>query len=99
MDRQQISWLAVRAFGLYLLIQAIMLVPDLLAGLYATRAYSNLISSMGSDNNNLASTARAAGVRARMKDEVRRSRCIGIDSPVEILRLISPGQFSPDRFL
>ena len=60
MDRQQISWLAVRAFGLYLLIQAIMLVPDLLAGLYATRAYSNLISSMGSDNNNLASTARAA---------------------------------------
>jgi hypothetical protein len=60
MDRQQISWLIVRAFGLYLLIQALMLVPDLLVGLYATRAYSNLISSMGADNNNLASTARAA---------------------------------------
>jgi hypothetical protein len=60
MDRQQISYLIVRAFGVYLLILALMLVPDLLVGLYASRAYSNLVSSMGSDNNNLASTARAA---------------------------------------
>ena len=60
MDRQQISWLIVRAFGLYLLIQAVMLVPDLIAGVYATRAYSNFVSSMTSDNNNLASAARQA---------------------------------------
>ena len=60
MDKQQVSWLIVRAFGLYLFIQAAMLVPDLLVGVYASRAYSNLISSLGSDNNNLASTARQA---------------------------------------
>jgi hypothetical protein len=60
MDKQQVSWLIVRAFGLYLLIQAAMLVPDLLVGFYASRAYSNFISSLGSDNNNFASTARQA---------------------------------------
>ena len=60
MDKQQVSWLIVRAFGLYLLIQAAILVPDLLVGIYASRAYSNLISSLGSDNNNLASSMRQA---------------------------------------
>ncbi len=60
MDRQETSWLIVRAFGLYLAIQAVLLIPDLLAGLYASRAYGNLVSSMGSENNNLASTARQA---------------------------------------
>ncbi len=65
MDRQQISWLIVRGFGLYLLIQAVMLVPDLMAGVYATRAYSNFVSSMTSDNNNLASAARQASTMYR----------------------------------
>jgi len=60
MDRQQISWLIVRALGLYLLIQALMLVPDLLAALYVTRTYSNLMSSMASQNDNLASSMRQA---------------------------------------
>ena len=60
MDKQQVSWLIVRAFGLYLFIQAAMLVPDLLVGLYATRAYSNLMSSMASQNDNLASSMRQA---------------------------------------
>jgi hypothetical protein len=60
MDRQQISWLIVRAFGLYLVIQAVLLVPELLSGVYATRAFSSLMSSMASDSNNLASTARQA---------------------------------------
>jgi hypothetical protein len=47
MDRQQVSWLIVRAFGLYLLFQAFMLVPELLTGIYTTRAYNNIMSSIG----------------------------------------------------
>ena len=66
MDRQQISWLIVRAFGLYLLIQALMLVPDLLVGIYWTRAYSSLMSSMASQNDSLASSMRQAGSMYRM---------------------------------
>src|SRR5260370_27465108 len=60
MDRQQVSWLIVRAFGLYFAIQAVLLVPELLSSFYATRAFSSLMSSMSSDNNNLSSTARQA---------------------------------------
>jgi len=60
MDRQQVSWLIVRAFGLYFAIQAVLLVPELLSSFYATRAFSSLMSSMSSDNNNLASSARQA---------------------------------------
>lgn len=60
MDRKQVSWLIVRAFGLYFAIQAVLFVPELLSGVYATRAFSSLMSSMSSDNNNLASTARQA---------------------------------------
>jgi hypothetical protein len=60
MNKEQISWLIVRAFGIYLLLQALMLVPELTVGLYAARAYSNFVSSLSSDNNNLASTARQA---------------------------------------
>ena len=60
MDRQQVSWLIVRAFGLYFAIQAGLLIPELLSSVYATRAFSSLMSSMSSDNNNLASTARQA---------------------------------------
>jgi uncharacterized membrane protein YjgN (DUF898 family) len=47
MNRQQVSWLIVRAFGLYLLFQAFMLVPELLTGIYTTRAYNNIMSSLG----------------------------------------------------
>src|SRR5882724_3593754 len=47
MDRQQVSWLIVRAFGLYLLFQAFMLLPELLTGIYTTRAYNNIMSSLG----------------------------------------------------
>jgi len=47
MDRQQVSWLIVRAFGLYLLFHAFMLLPDLLTSIYTTRAYNNIMSSIG----------------------------------------------------
>ena len=47
MNRQQVSWLIVRAFGLYLLFQAFMLLPELLTGIYTTRAYNNIMSSLG----------------------------------------------------
>ena len=60
MDRQQISWLIVRAFGLYLLVQALILVPELLAGFFAARYYSNLMSSLGSESGSTASFSRAA---------------------------------------
>ena len=33
MDKRQLSWLIVRAFGVYLLVQACILLPELLAGL------------------------------------------------------------------
>ena len=47
MDRQQVSWLIVRAFGLYLLFHAFMLLPDLLTSIYTTRAYKDIMSSIG----------------------------------------------------
>ena len=47
MNKQQVSWLMVRAFGIYLLFQAFMLVPELLTGIYATRFYNNIMSSLG----------------------------------------------------
>ena len=49
MDRRQISWLIVRAFGVYLLVQAFILLPELLAGLFTARYYSNVMSSLGSE--------------------------------------------------
>jgi hypothetical protein len=58
MNRQQVSWLIVRAFGLYLLVQAFMHVPELLGGLYAARFYSNLVSSLSSENDYIASSFR-----------------------------------------
>ena len=60
MNRQQISWLIIRAFGLYLLVQAFMLVPELLAGLFAARYYSNVMSSLGSESGNAGSFTRAS---------------------------------------
>jgi hypothetical protein len=49
MDRQQISWLLVRAFGLYLIVQAFLLLPEIVAGVFAARYYSNILSSIGSE--------------------------------------------------
>ncbi len=52
MDRRQISWLIVRAFGVYLLVQAVILLPEFLAGLFTVRYYSNAMSSLGSEIGN-----------------------------------------------
>ena len=51
MDKQQASWLIVRAFGLYLLIQAFMLGLGILGEVYSFRVYSKLASSLGTENN------------------------------------------------
>jgi hypothetical protein len=51
MDKQQASWLIVRAFGLYLLIQAFMLGLGILGEVYTARVYSKLASSLGTENN------------------------------------------------
>ena len=58
MNRQQISWLIIRAFGLYLLVQAFVLLPELLAGLLAASYYSNIMSSLGSESGNAGSLSR-----------------------------------------
>ena len=50
MDKQQASWLIVRAFGLYLLIQAFMLGLGILGEVYSARAYTRLASSQGTEN-------------------------------------------------
>ena len=60
MDRQQTSWLIVRAFGLYLVVQAFILLPELLAGFFAARYYSNLMSSLGSESGTGGSFSRVA---------------------------------------
>jgi hypothetical protein len=64
MSKQDISWLIIRGLGLYLLLEAFMLVPDLLSGIYASYTYSNLLSSLysslpsSSGSDNLASLTR-----------------------------------------
>lgn len=58
MDKQQISWLIVRAFGVYLLIQAFILLPELLVGLFTARYYSNVMSSLGPESGTGASFTR-----------------------------------------
>ena len=60
MDKRQISWLIVRAFGLYLLVNAFILLPEFLAGLFTARYYSNVLSSMGSETGNGGSYSRVA---------------------------------------
>ena len=60
MDRRQISWLIVRAFGVYLLVQAFILLPELLAGLFAARYYSSVMSSIGPESGSGASFTRVA---------------------------------------
>lgn len=62
MNRQQVSWLIVRACGLYLLVQAFMVVPDLLGGLYAARAYSNFVSSLSPESEYLSVFRKATSV-------------------------------------
>src|SRR5207302_10256911 len=47
MDKQQASWLIVRAFGIYLLIQAFFLGVRVLGGVYM---YSRLASSLEAQN-------------------------------------------------
>ena len=54
MNKQQASWLIVRAFGLYLLIQAFMLGLGILGEVYTARTYSKLASSLGTENNYIA---------------------------------------------
>jgi hypothetical protein len=51
MDKQQASWLIVRAFGLYLLIQAFMLGLGILGEVYTARVFGKLASSLGTENN------------------------------------------------
>ena len=51
MDRQQFSWLIVRAFGVYLLIQAFMLGLSILGEVYTVRIYNTLASSSGTKND------------------------------------------------
>lgn len=51
MNKQQASWLIVRAFGLYLLIQAFMLGLGILGEIYTARVYSKFASSLGTENN------------------------------------------------
>ena len=51
MDKQQASWLIVRAFGLYLLIQAFMLGLSILGEVYTARVYGKLASSLGTENH------------------------------------------------
>jgi hypothetical protein len=62
MNRQQVIWLIVRAFGLYLLVQVFMVVPNLLADLYAARAYSNFVSSLSPESEYLSGFQKVASV-------------------------------------
>jgi hypothetical protein len=48
MDKQQFSWLIVRAFGVYLLLQAFVLAVRILGNVYM---YSSLASSLGTNND------------------------------------------------
>jgi hypothetical protein len=60
MNRHELSWLIIRGLGLYLLLAAFMLVPDLLAGVYASYTYKDLLSSLASQDSGWASTVRQA---------------------------------------
>jgi hypothetical protein len=60
MDKRQTSWLIVRAFGVYLLVQAFILLPELMVGLFTARYYSNVMSSLGSESGNGGSYTRVA---------------------------------------
>src|SRR6185436_10647487 len=62
MNRQQGSWLIVRAFGVYLLVQAFIVLPDLLGGLFAARAYSNFVSSLAPETAYLSGFRRATSL-------------------------------------
>jgi hypothetical protein len=51
MNKEQASWLVVRAFGVYLLIQAFILGLGILGQVYAVSMYNKLASSLGTDSN------------------------------------------------
>ena len=56
MNKEQASWLIVRAFGVYLLIQAFFLGVRVLANVYM---YSRLASSLGAENDYLTTMVRS----------------------------------------
>src|SRR5713226_2407113 len=60
MDKQQASWLIVRAFGLYLLVQAFMLGLGILGEVYIAYTYTKLASSLGTGNDYVATIIRQA---------------------------------------
>jgi len=60
MDKQQASWLIVRAFGLYLLVQAFMLGLGILGEVYIAYTYTKLASSLGTGNDYGATILRQA---------------------------------------
>jgi len=62
MDKQQFSWLIVRAFGVYLLIQAFMLGVRILGQVYM---YATLASSLGT-NNDYVTTSLVRSYRSSM---------------------------------
>ena len=63
MDRREISWIIVRAFGVYLLLQALIMLPELLvAGLISARYYSNVMSSLGPEGGNGGSFNRVTSI-------------------------------------
>jgi hypothetical protein len=51
MNKEQASWLIVRAFGVYLLIQAFILGLGILGQIYTVSMYNKLASSLGTDSN------------------------------------------------
>lgn len=44
MDKEEWLWVAIRVFGLYLLVLAIMAIPDAISGIYAGGIYRHLVS-------------------------------------------------------
>jgi hypothetical protein len=65
MDKQQGSWLIVRAFGLYLLIQAFMLGLGTIGEVLRHQVFMNLASSLGTEHDYVATMVRQATVTYR----------------------------------
>jgi hypothetical protein len=65
MDKQQGSWLIVRAFGLYLLIQALMLGLGAIGEVLRHQVFMNLASSLGTEHDYVAKLVQQATVTFR----------------------------------
>ena len=65
MDKQQGSWLIVRAFGLYLLIQAFMLGLGTIGEVLRHQVFMNLASSLGTEHDYVATMVQQATVTYR----------------------------------